>query len=789
MATLPDYRIGRNASFAELQLRDPGFVFPSWFCQQSDWVSDPLNSGSIAYNFPFALCIQGALDQPALERSLTEIVRRHETLRAVFRMADVDLFQLAAPTQHLPLPITDLTGFDKAERSMQAQRLALQEASRPFDFTCGPLFRARLLRLNREEHVLLLITHHLIFDDWSIGIFTRELVTLYQAFAAGQQSPLPELGFRYNDFVRLHGEREGVLQSQLAFWQERLRGKGEFYHLVTDFPRPARPTYKGARESAVLSGELTDSLKAASRHEKVSLFMMLLAVFQKLLHLHSGHDDIAVGSCAANRNLPQTEGLIGRFGNDFILCTKVSGCPRFPDLLNRVRETALEALDHQDLPFGRLMQHVRPGLDPSRNSLCQIMFILHDAQQHELQLPGLSVLRFPLQVTTAKYDLTVWLNAGPDLEIVFEYNTDLFVPETVRRMLREYRTLLERVAQEGLLGTSRKAGSGLTAVKPDFVLPLVTSLLKIWQDVLGTRNIGITSNFFECGGNSLQATRIFARIGQEFARTLPVTSLFHAPTIEEQAALLTGRNSLSLSGEAAMRTAGSQPVFFLLRPAPLLWSLLRRLNTGEPFRAVSLHCTTDDRPDTPCKLESVAKHYVEAIREIQSEGPYLLGGWCGNGVLAYEVAQQLQAEGQQVALLVLIESPNPASRPSSLASILVRLHGRAHKFRFDSSHFGVTEALSNLVGRLKEFGKEYNPLWLAVEAYRPKRYVGRTALFRCTDRLFGSSRNVRFGWDEDLVPVLETHEISGDHYTMFLQPHVEAFSRKLCASLTEAVRY
>jgi thioesterase domain-containing protein len=819
MATLLDYRMGGTESSAELRLTDHGLVFPAWFGQQCQWVSDPVNSGSTAYNFPFALCIQGALDERALEHSLTEIVRRHEILRAVFRVADVHLLQLVVPPRPLSLPITDLRGLDKTERNARVQDLALQEASRPFDFTCGPLFRAILLRLDREEHVLLFITHHLIFDDWSIGVLIRELMTLYPALGLGNQSSFPRLGFCYADFVKWQGEREALLRSQLAFWQARLPRKMDFYHLTTDFPRPARPTYNGARECAGLSGELTDSLRAASRQERVSLFMMLLAVFQKLLHLHSGHDDIAVGCCAANRSRPETEELIGRFGNDLLLCTRVSECSSFPALLSRVRETALEAFEHQDLPFGRLMQHLRAVPDSSRDSLFQVMFVVQDAPQQKVQVPGLTVLRFPLQVTTAKYDLTAWLKVGADLEIVFEYNTDLFASATIRTMLGEYRTLLEAVAERRdrllevlpsekpgrprllpeqnprLILASPETGIHLVPVKPDLAqqnasdrtLMYQTSLLAIWQEVLGTRNIGITCNFFEWGGNSLQAMRMFARIEQEFARTLPVTSLFQAPTIEMQAALLAGKDFLP--SKACMRTGSSQSIFFLLRPALLLWNLLQRMNTEQPLRAVSLHCTTDDRPDIPCKLESVGKYYVQAIRKIQPEGPYLLGGWCGNGVLAYEVAQQLQAEGQQIALLVLIESPNPAHRLSPSTSILARLHGRAQKFRFDSSHFGATEAVSNLVGRLKEFGQEHNPLWLAVEAYRPKPYVGKAALFRCMDRLFGSSRNIRFGWGPDLVPGLETHEISGDHYSMLRQPHVEAFSRKLCASLIDAVRY
>ena len=318
----------------ELQAED-AFLVPSWFAQQKSWLRDPLHSDSYVYNFPLLFRMRGPLNENALRGGLQKIVQRHEVLRSVFRILDGELVQVILPAPELSLPITDLSGLPESVRDARVQELAFEEARRPFDLAQDPLLRGRLIRVATDDHVLQLTTHHLVYDDWSTGILVRELSTSYRAFAAGMTTVEPGPSYQYGDFVRWQEERfqGAVLESELAYWKQQLHSPTGFQHLPTDRVRPALSTHRGARETATLSADLANSLKGMSREERVSPFMVLLAGFQCLLHRYSNQEDIGIASCAANRPLVEVEGLIGRFGNDMVLRTSLSGNPTFRELL------------------------------------------------------------------------------------------------------------------------------------------------------------------------------------------------------------------------------------------------------------------------------------------------------------------------------------------------------------------------------------------------------------------------------------------------------------------------
>ena len=317
-------------------------ALPLSYAQQRLWFLEQLGLSRCAYNLLQVIRLRGTLHVAALAQALREIVRRHEALRTTFTHFEGQPQQVIGPAFNLPLPVVDLQELPEREREIQVRTLAREEAQRPFDLAQGPLVRTTLLRLAAEEHVLLLTMHHIVSDGWSQGVFWRELQALYEAFATGKPSPLPELSIQYADFAHwqrqwLQGE---VLEAQLAYWKQQLAGLSTL-QLPTDRPRPAVQTFRGARHPVVFSPPLMQALKALSQQHGVTLFMTLLAAFQILLHRYTGQDDIVVGSPIANRNRSEIEGLIGFFVNTLVLRTNLSGNPSFRELLGRVRKVML----------------------------------------------------------------------------------------------------------------------------------------------------------------------------------------------------------------------------------------------------------------------------------------------------------------------------------------------------------------------------------------------------------------------------------------------------------------
>jgi amino acid adenylation domain-containing protein len=425
---------------------------PLSFAQQRLWFLDQLVPGSPAYNIPGALRITGALDVAALERSLNAILQRHDALRTTFATLDEQPVQLVAPTLSLPLPRIDLRTVPADEREAAAQQLADHEARAPFDLERGPLLRAQLLRLSDAEHVLLLTMHHIVSDGWSLGIFNQELAALYQSFSAGAPAALPELPIQYTDYA--HWQRQWLqgeaLESQLAYWKERLSGAPPTLELPTDHPRPAIQTFSGAFLSGLLCPPaLTDALKALSQREGVTLFMTMLATFQTLLYRYTEQDDILLGSPIAGRTRVETEPLIGFFANTLLLRGDLRGNPSFRELLACVRESTLGAYANQDLPFEKLVEELQPERDMSRNPLFQVMLVLQNTPVTEIALPGLRFGLMDGKTMTAKFDLWLSLSEGPhELFSNTQYNTDLFETTTVQRLLGHYRTLLASVVAD-----------------------------------------------------------------------------------------------------------------------------------------------------------------------------------------------------------------------------------------------------------------------------------------------------------------------------------------------------
>ncbi len=423
---------------------------PLSHAQQRLWFLDQLEPGAAAFNIWPAFRLQGELRPALLAASLREIVRRHQTLRTTFATVEGKPVQSVAPTAELRLPVVDLAALPEAHRWSEARRLVVRGGQDPFDLARGPLLRVQLLLLAPADAVILLAMHHIVSDGWSVGILLRELAALYTAGAAGRFSPLPELPVQYADFV--HWQRSwldgGALEEQLAYWRRQLAAAPAVLELPADRPRPAVQTFRGAMRRLLLSPELGGALAALGRRRRATPFMVLLAAFKALLHRHTGQDRIVVGSPIAGRNRRELEELIGFFINSLVLHTDLAGDPSFGELVERVREVALGAFAHQDIPFEKLVEVLQPERDASRTPLFQATFALRPPDP-VLTLPGLALSPFAADTETAKLDLNLELwESAEGIAGFFEYNRDLFGAATVERLARHFEALLASVADE-----------------------------------------------------------------------------------------------------------------------------------------------------------------------------------------------------------------------------------------------------------------------------------------------------------------------------------------------------
>ncbi|MGA9994162.1 MAG: amino acid adenylation domain-containing protein [Pyrinomonadaceae bacterium] len=423
-------------------------VLPLSFAQQRLWFLDQLEPGSSIYNIPTALRLRGPLDMEALERTLNEIVRRHESLRTVFREEQGEVAQIILPEQTIAMPLLNLEGLKDADRETEAWRLANAEAQKSFDLAQGPLLRATLLRLGTEDHLLLFTMHHIISDGWSMGVLVREVGTIYSAYTQGEASPLSELAIQYADYAVWQREwlRGEVLDEQLAYWKKQLELAPRLLEFPSDRPRPKELTFRGAAFNVEFSEALTEELRTLARREGVTLYMILLAAFQTLLYRYTGQEDIVVGSPIANRQSSEIEPLIGFFVNTLVLRTDLSGQPSFRELLRRVQEVTLSAYGHQDIPFEMLVEVLQPERNLSFTPLFQMMFVLQNAPGDDLKLPGLALDRVDVWSGATHFDLTLQLEErAQGLTGLIEYSVDLFNEETIRRLFDHLRTLLEGV--------------------------------------------------------------------------------------------------------------------------------------------------------------------------------------------------------------------------------------------------------------------------------------------------------------------------------------------------------
>ncbi len=819
------------AQLLEAKVNRPN-SFPLSFGQQRLWALNQLESDNAVYNLVKAIRLTGRLNLQALKQSLAEIVRRHEILRTAFKVIDGQPVQVISPEIDLELPIVDLRQFPSEVRKAEAQKLIRQEAKQPFALSQAPLLRVKLLRLADEEHILIRVAHHIIFDGWSTRLFSKELAILYEAFSTGKSSPLSELPNQYGDWVLWQNQwlLSPAAQTQMDYWRKKLADNVPVLQLPADKPRSVFVTSRGARQLLELPQNLTRALENFSRQERVTLFITLLAAFNALLYRYTGQEDLLLCSPVACRNRVELEGLIGYFNNIVVLRTDLSGDPSFRELLVRVRQVVSEAFEHQDLPFQKLTEF--PNL--ARTPLTRGMFALQSTPSQPENMSGIIVSPQDVPKDTADFDLSLFVEPqGETLVGAFEYKTDLFSDGAIAGMLKNFQTILEslvinpelRLSSLPMFAPINSAqfseataelvdvqgnGKAKTIVAPRDRLEL--QLKQIWEKVLNIQPIDIRDNFFALGGHSMLAVRLFAEIEATFGKKFPLATLFQASTIEQLASLLRQKEwSASWASLVPIQPSGSKTPLFCVHGAGgnvlVFRDLARHLGEDRPFYGLqSRGLNGQESPLTT--VEEMARCYLEEIKTIQPTGPYLLAGYCLGSKVALEMAQLLRAEGEEVALLALLE-PGPIRFSTEMSRLASK---RTYRDRFQDLYyrlatFGVVFLLKQQ--SLKVVAKLYQSLGLSlpeplqiikveeanVRASRTylaqNTYPGRVIMFLTSEQTakFAGSQQ---GWTEIVTGKLEIDDVPGKHEdtlpdSFLKEPYVKVLAKKLRDCLERAL--
>lgn len=438
---------------------------PLSYAQQGLWFVDTLAPGTATHTIAAGVRAHGALEVARLQRCLNAIIQRHEALRTNFIATDAGPMQVISPTREITIVERDYRQVPASEREAAVMEAAVGEALRPFELSAGPLVRVHSFRTEDEERVLLMTLHHIVGDEWSVGILLEELGALY---ARGERAELPALPVQYADYAewQLETLTPEAVEREIEYWRRKLAGAQMVLEVPPDRPRAKVRTTSGSTEKAILPRSSLDGMNRVVRGEQATLFMALFACFNLLLHQRTGRKDLLVGTDFANRDRPETARLIGLFVNELVLRTDLSGDPTFRELLRQVRRRTIEAFGHAELPFQRLVEELRPPRDPSRTPIFQVVFDLLNVPM-SLELDGVTFSPMHLPLRPAKYDLTLFIsNSQDELYVMLEYNTDLYSQDTARRFLEDYARLVEvavaspDVPLSALLDESAAGGAG-----------------------------------------------------------------------------------------------------------------------------------------------------------------------------------------------------------------------------------------------------------------------------------------------------------------------------------------
>src|SRR5579871_419673 len=812
------------------------YAMPASPAQERFWLLANLAPNNPALNMASCVRLSGPLDANVLEASLQLLVDRHETLRTTFDEINGELVQLVASTRNLSLEITVLPDLPESGREAQLQELVHEEAGAAFDLAKGPLFRARLFRISDESHLLVTTIHHILADGWSGGVIQRELWSAYEALIQGNQPELSPLPIQYGDFAAWQKQwlASDEMREHLDYWTKKLAGPPPVVDFPLDRASTNHPASHGALETVLLPEELVHSLKGFAQSESLTMFSVTLACFATLLSQYSNETDVLVGSPIANRK-PETEPLIGPFAGPAPLRLDLSGNPTFRQLLRRTADGVMDGLSHTDLPFETLIESLPVASANGRNLNFQFYFSYQTAFLQPRQVQELTVTPMPKFSMGIPFELQlVVIERREGVRAELEYNPDLFEASTIQAALHQYQLLLQNLVSNPdlpiadlprphIARTSKvprevfsSSASIATTEEPGTSAPMnevEQQLAEMWKEVLRHDSVNATSNFFNLGGYSLSAAKLLLKIEKQFGKKLPLAALFEAPTIRQMAELLHRGESKTFGGRILpIQTTGTKPPLFCVDGGPFFVPLAQNLGADQPVYGLRLEDTTQF--SSPYRFEDIAAYHIESLRMAQPKGPYYLGGWCLAGVIAFEMARQLEAQGEEVVLVALFDAANPAYlRRFSKVELAVRrtlFWLQKAKLHFDRlRHLELHETWGYLGDRvesirqnlrLAKLRRNYRSsigktealtgdlrganavVYLAARAYRPGPYSGRVALFRSGLEPLSLHRDTTLGW-KDVADRLVVDEIPGDHREIFDEPAVHVLAARLSEQL------
>jgi len=812
---------------------------PLSLTQERVWAVHHMTPDVPADNLPLAFQITGDLDVQKLKKSLNEVIKRHEILRTNCCVVDGEPRQKVNEFK-IDLDPVDLSHIPDEFRLSGAIKRAAREVRRPFDLVRDPLFRASLFKLGQEVHLFLLTAHQFLVDGWSMQILLTELSALYKSGGLIHLAELPELTIQFADFAlwqkeHLTGE---VLDKQAAYWGSQLADAPSELKLPFDrFPTRERPL-KGATKAVRLTKNLSSQLKSLSRGRGVTLFMTLLAGFQAVLHRYTGQSGIVVGAPVSNRTREESQNLIGNLSNNLLLRADFSSDPSLCELLDRMSRIVGAAYAHQEMPIEKLSESSKNGSGILRFPKFQVMLILREGTPEQyLDFPGLTVTRIPVSTGATRLDLSLDLSdAGDHITGFLEYKTELFDADTIGFLIEDFKTLLraftvepdQRISRVPIRGPLRShslptVDSKKRSGENGYVAPrdeLETQLADLWRKNLGVRRVGIRDNFFGLGGHSLLAVSLFGQIERSFGRNLPLATLVRAQTVEELAQILQWEDmAKTWSSLVEIQGSGERPPFFCVHGAGgnvlIYRALSKHLGESQPFYGLQCQGLHGRQPYLS-SIEDMAAHYVKEIQEVQPTGPYLLGGYCMGGTVAFEMAQQLSSQGHKVALLALFDCYNVRSNPDfnakryQVARFFQRMGFHlGNMSRLDSGGartflLGKTEVAQRrlktglLVGAARVLGRLNFGGWKGSEVrlrkmndrayfqYVPRVYPGKLTVFRPSKSYLGLE-DPQLGWGGLASAGLEVHTLPVYPAGMMVEPFVSTLSTGLTESIEEAL--
>jgi thioesterase domain-containing protein len=830
---------------------------PLSFAQQRIWDLYQLEPTSSGLNVPVAWRLTGKLDVAALQAALHRLVQRQETLRTIFLSEDGQPLLRILPEATLQLELVDL--HDLPDASREARRLVEEEAmARPFDISNRPPVRATLYQLKTAEYIFLLNFHQIIFDWGAAGALINDLVAFYQQQIDNVAAEPADLSVQYIDYANWQQERQkGKRQEkQLAFWQQQLgkpyqplrlpveQNKMNTADSACDLDRrSAQAVNQPEREAILIPEPLVQSLKSLSQQEGATLFMVMMTAINILLYSQAQQEDILLFSTAGH-DRSELKQIVGLFANPLAYRTDLSGNPSFRQLLQRVKKIALQAHAHQDLPFEKMIEQLplATGSGNGRSSLFQILFLYQHQPTPPLTLPGLQAELLTVGVHAPGFDMRFFLEeATAQLRGWLEYSADTFAASTITQLLQNLQALLPALIANPdtplvelaaalpnklILATEQSLPEQVEQETVQYVAArdeTEQKMVAIWEDLLKTSPISIKADYFELGGYSLLATRLFKQIEGEFGKRLALSTLIQASTVEKLADLVKGdATSEATAWNSLVKIqAGdpSRPPLFLIHGAGgnilLYRDLASHLGSNQPVYGLQAQ-GLDGQGDYLTRFEDMAARYIKEIREVQPHGPYFFGGYCLGGTLSFEMAKQLETVGEKVALVAMFETFNIHANPAVMTKKYQLMH-KVQNLWFHARNVlelspkdmiaFLQEKASVSLGRVQDKwqsfvasqkqGEQLDEADLphiildkvndkAQEDYYPEWYNGRIDLFRPKKDFIGNE-DPEFGWS-GLASEINVCRLDVNPRGMLVEPYVRQLATTLRNIMDELVQ-